>query len=99
LGLANTGGIAAMTTGFATEGTYTSPVLDAQQVRRFGKMPLDGSLPAGTTMKIATRSGNLSEPGEKGWSKWSDPVGASQFVTVTSPAARFLQYRFAFTSE
>jgi hypothetical protein len=98
LGLANTGGIAAMTTGFAGEGTYTSPVLDAQQVSRFGKMQLHGSLPAGTTLKVATRSGNLAEPAEKGWSKWTDPVPASQFAAVTSPAARFLQYRFTFTS-
>jgi hypothetical protein len=99
LGLANTGGIAAMTTGFAGDGMYTSPVLDAQQVSRFGKMQLHGSLPAGTTLKVATRSGNLSEPGEKGWSKWTDPVPASQFSSVTSPSARFLQYRFTFTSE
>lgn len=98
LGLANTGGIAAMTSGFATDGTYTSPVLDASQVSRFGKIQLHGSLPAGTTLKVSTRSGNVSEPDEKGWSKWTDPAAAAEFANVTSPAARFLQYRFHFTS-
>jgi hypothetical protein len=98
LGLANTGGIAAMTSGFATEGTYTSAVLDAQQVSRFGKMRLHGTLPSGTTLKVSTRSGNVGEPTDIGWSKWSDPQAAQEFLNVTSPSARFLQYRFAFTS-
>ena len=99
LGMANTGGIAAMTSGFATEGTYTSSVLDAGQVSRFGKMRLHGSLPQGTTMKVSTRSGNVGEPADIGWSKWTDPSARREFVPVTSPAARFLQYRFTFTSE
>jgi hypothetical protein len=99
LGLANTGGIAAMTSGFANDGTYTSPVLDASQVSRFGKLQLHGTLPQGTTLKVSTRSGNVSEPGDIGWSKWSDAQPASQFSNVTSPAARFLQYRLSFTSE
>ncbi|HYO07810.1 MAG TPA: PQQ-binding-like beta-propeller repeat protein [Tepidisphaeraceae bacterium] len=99
LGLANTGGIESMTTGYATEGTYTSPVLDASQVSRFGKIRLHGSLPPRTGLKVSTRSGNVSEPSDIGWSKWSDPVAAAEFVPVAAPAARFLQYRFTFTSD
>jgi len=98
LGLANTGGLSAMTQGFASEGTYTSAVLDAQQVSRFGRVQLHGTLPAGTSLKVQTRSGNLSEPGDQFWSKWSQAVAAQQFLPVTAPAARFLQYRFTFTS-
>ncbi len=99
LGLANTGGIAAMTTGFASEGTYTSPVLDASQVSRFGKVHLHGSLPQGTALKVATRSGNVEEPSDIGWSKWTEPRPASEFMQVESSAARFLQYRFTLTSD
>jgi hypothetical protein len=98
LGLANTGGIAAMTSGFATEGTYTSSVLDADQVSRFGKLRLHGTLPQGTTLKVQTRSGNVGEPTDIGWSKWTDPQPATEFAPITSPSARFLQYRFTFTS-
>ncbi len=98
LGLANTGGIAEMTTGFATSGTYTSAVLDAQQVSRFGQVHLHGSLPEGTTLKLSTRSGNVGEPTEIGWSNWSDPKPAVEFSPVTAPSARFLQYRLSFTS-
>ena len=41
-----------MTEGFASEGTYTSAVLDAAQVSRFGKIQLHGSLPAGTAALV-----------------------------------------------
>jgi len=88
-----------MTSGFAKSGTYTSAVLDASQISAFGKMQLHGSLPKGTTLKVATRSGNLAEPDEQGWSKWSEDVPAAEFLAVTSPSARFLQYRFTFGSE
>jgi hypothetical protein len=48
---------------------------------------------------VATRSGNLQEPGETGWSKWSEDVAATEFVQVNSPSARFIQYRLTFTSK
>ncbi|MGB7157890.1 MAG: hypothetical protein WBD40_07475, partial [Tepidisphaeraceae bacterium] len=99
MGLANVGGISAMTSGFATTGTYTSAVLDASQISQFGKMQLHGSLPKGSTLKVATRSGNLAEPDETGWSKWTEDVPATEFVQITSPSARFLQYRMTLGSE
>jgi outer membrane protein assembly factor BamB len=98
LGLANTGGLAAMTGGFASSGTYTSPVLDAQQVSRFGHVRMHGTLPKGATLKLSTRSGNISDPGEVGWSKWTEPVSATESMPVTAPSARFLQYRLSFAS-
>jgi hypothetical protein len=99
LGLANVGGLAIMSSGFATEGNYISPVLDAGQISRFGKIQLRGSLPGGTSLTVATRSGNLQEPGERGWSKWSEESSATEFLQVTSPSARFVQYRLSFTSK
>ncbi|MBW3574903.1 MAG: hypothetical protein KY450_08570, partial [Actinobacteria bacterium] len=38
LGMANTGGLATLSAGHAAQGTYTSPVLDATQVSKFGKL-------------------------------------------------------------
>jgi len=99
LGLANVGGLAIMSSGFATEGNYISPVLDAGQISRFGKLQLRGSLPGGTSLTVATRSGNLQEPGERGWSKWSEESPATEFLQVSSPSARFVQYRLSFTSK
>lgn len=99
LGLANVGGLASMSSGFASEGTYTSPVLDAAQISRFGKMHLQGSLPKDAGLMISTRSGNVQEPEKSGWSKWSEPAPAASFLQVTSPSARFMQYRLTFSSK
>jgi hypothetical protein len=99
LGLANVGGIEAMSSGYASEGTLTSPVLDATQISRFGKIHLHGSLPAGTTLTLATRSGNVLDPSKAGWSKWSDEMPAVEYVQVPSPTARFMQYRLTLASK
>jgi hypothetical protein len=98
LGMANVGGIAAMSSGLASEGTFTSPVLDATQISRFGKIHLEGSLPQGSTLTIATRSGNVRDPVKAGWSAWSDDVPATEYLQTSSPSARFLQYRLTLAS-
>lgn len=99
LALANAGGLAAMSGGYAAKGTYLSPVLDAGQISRFGKIRLQGSLPAGTGLTVAVRSGNLQEPDDRLWSKWSQEHAAAEFLAIDgTPAARFFQYRLTFTS-
>ena len=99
LGLANSGDIAVLTKGFAPSGTFTSPVLDAGQISRFGKIRLRGTLPGGSKLTVATRSSNVAGATDAGWSPWSEEAGASEFVQVPSPSARFLQYRLRFSSE
>lgn len=99
MGLANAGGVSAMTSGYATDGTYTSSVLDATQVSRFGKMQLHGQLPNGAQLKVAMRSGNVRDADAPGWSKWSEDVDAAESVKVQAPPARFLQYRLAFSTK
>ncbi len=98
LGLANSGEVAAMTSGHASQGTYTSPVLDASQISRFGKIRLRGSLPDGTSLRLSTRSGNVAGTSDAGWSAWSPELSAAEFLQTPSPPARFLQYRLHFSS-
>jgi hypothetical protein len=98
LGMANVGGIASMSSGFAEEGAFTSPVLDAAQISRFGKIHLQGSLPKNTSLTLATRSGNLQDPDKPGWSKWTEETPAVAFAQIKSPSARFLQYRLSLSS-
>jgi hypothetical protein len=98
MGLANTGSIATMTGGYASAGTYLSPVLDATQVSRFGKIRLHGLLPAGAHLQVATRSGNVKDADSPGWSPWSADVDAAEFLPAKSPPARFLQYRLTFST-
>ena len=68
-----------MTPGFASEGAYTSAVLDATQISRFGKMQLHGTLPAGTRLTVSTRSSNVSENSDVPSDR------ASLFARVTRP--------------
>lgn len=98
MGLANVGGIAMLSPGFAAEGKYVSSVLDAQQVSRFGNLQLHGTLPAGSGLKVSTRSGNVRDSAQKSWSNWSQETPAQEFVKVASPSARFLQYRLTFAA-
>ncbi len=98
MGMANVGSIATLSSGFAAKGTFTSQVLDAAQISQFGKMQLQGSLPADTSLTVQTRSGNVKEASEKTWSKWTEPVPASEFIQMNSPTARFLQYRLTSAS-
>lgn len=100
LGLANAGGIAAMSEGFAATGTYTSDVLDAKQVSRFGTLQMHGSMPVDASVTVATRSGNLKDANSTdGWSAWSDEKPANTFVHVATSPGRFFQYRLSFKSD
>jgi hypothetical protein len=85
-----------MTGGYATSGTYTSAVLDATQTSLFGNLQLHGQLPDGTTLKVATRSGNVRDSDAAGWSAWTNDIDATEYLKVTAPSARFLQYRLTF---
>lgn len=92
-GLSNPPAIGSLDARLATEGTYTSPPLDATQVALFGRVRLVGSLPPGSSLEVQTRSGNVSDPQALGWSDWSAARPAAQFVPIDSAGARFLQYR------
>jgi hypothetical protein len=70
------------------EGSYESPVRDAKFVASWGRVWWRG----GGQVELQTRTGNTERP-DMTWSDWSapyrDPVGAG----VTSPRARFIQWR------
>ena len=99
LGLSNVGGVAVMGSGYAERGTYTSPAFDAQQTSRFGRVQLHGTLPAGTTLTVSTRSGNVKDPTAAAWSPWSPEQPAAEFVPSKAPPARFFQYRLTFATQ
>lgn len=73
------------------EGTYTSPVHDAKVRAQWGALYWIAETPEGTSIEISTRSGNVPEP-DASWSAWSSPL-TSPGEVVTSPPARYVQYR------
>jgi len=82
----------------AESGTYTSKALDAKQKSVWGRLHPDGETSAGTALQFSTRSGNTRNP-EKTWSDWSSPAPSAGEIAVTSPSARYLQYRVQFKRE
>lgn len=76
----------------AERGTYTSDVRDAQTVAAWGTIKWQASAPAGTSVAISTRSGNTRTPDDT-WSDWSAPYAERDGSAVSSPRARYLQWR------
>ena len=79
----------------AESGTYTSKAFDAKQESQWGRLHPEGDVPDGTRLEFSSRSGNTDKP-EKTWSDWSAPKPLSAEIAVTSPNARYLQYRVHF---
>jgi sugar lactone lactonase YvrE len=77
------------------QGTIESDVLDAGMYTQWGRLSFEGKL-SGGRIAIQTRSGNLDRP-EKNWSPWSAPISDPKGGTVTSPAARFVQWKATLT--
>jgi hypothetical protein len=84
-------------------GTYTSPVLDAGQLARFGTLHWDGELPAGAAVAWSFRSGLAAEP-DATWSPWTSATRSTPSaggghdqadiaVGDDLPRGRFVQWR------
>ncbi|MBN1436309.1 MAG: hypothetical protein JW936_04485 [Sedimentisphaerales bacterium] len=95
---ANPSSVTALDPGYAATGTYTSPVIDAQQVSRWGQIQIDADIPPATSLQIATRTGNTEDPEVRAWNPWSDPQPADQPIPANATPGRFLQYRLTLDS-
>ncbi|MEK6320201.1 MAG: hypothetical protein AABN33_00815 [Acidobacteriota bacterium] len=73
-----------------TEGTYVSPVRDTRFAGQWGVITWRGS--AG--VELQTRSGNTETP-DATWSDWSPAYRNPSGDQITSPRARFIQWRAA----
>src|SRR5687768_5842422 len=76
----------------ADRGTYTSDVRDATTVAAWGTIRWRSQAPAGTRVEIATRSGNTRTPDET-WSDWTSAYSSQTGSAISSPRARYLQWR------
>ena len=93
---ANPGLLMSMAGMRATRGSYESDVKDARLVSTWGVVSWRAATPAGTRVEISTRSGNTRTPDEA-WSDWSAAYGNADGSPITSPKARYLQWRAVLT--
>ena len=70
------------------EGTYESPVRDAKLASTWGRIWWRGQGP----IQLQTRSGNSDKP-DATWSDWSASYTDANGSQITSPKARFVQWR------
>ncbi len=73
-------------------GSYEAPVHDSGTASRWGSVSWRADVPAGCDLVFRTRSGNSARP-DRTWSDWSGPLTASAGSRITSPNARFIQWK------
>ena len=92
---ANAGSVGTLAGAPAKTGTFLSKAQDAKQFARWGSAQSRLTLPPGTRVTFATRSGNVAKPDEATWGPWSGEQALDgRFIQMASRPARFLQYRF-----
>jgi sugar lactone lactonase YvrE len=87
----NVGKVYRVGPGLEKEGTLESDVFDSGGFSRWGRLQAGAELNGGR-IALSARSGNLDRP-QKNWSAWSAPVVSLEGGSITSPPARFLQWK------
>ncbi len=83
-----------------TEGVIESDVFDADLYTQWGRINWRGrgANNGGDGVTLYTRSGNTSDPSAH-WSPWSEAYTDSAGTTITSPPARFIQWKAVLTGQ
>src|ERR1017187_7925150 len=79
------------------EGSIESDVFDSGMFTLWGRLSFEAHLNGGQ-IAVTTRSGNLDQP-QKNWSAWSASIASPKGGRVTSPAARFVQWKATLTAD
>lgn len=88
-GLSNPARVFSLGSKIGNAGWYESQVHDSGSVSRWGHLQWrDG----GAGLRFRTRTGNSGRPDDT-WSPWSEPITDSQHALISSPLARFIQWR------
>ncbi|MEZ5363114.1 MAG: hypothetical protein R2748_12425 [Bryobacterales bacterium] len=77
----------------ASKGVYETGVRDAGMPSRWGRLEWKGA----GSIEFQTRSGNSGQP-DTSWSDWSPALTAPGGGAITSPAARYIQWRATFAA-
>ncbi len=91
-GTGNLGRIYRLQAGRVGKGSFDSEVHDASFVAHWGRLSWEANRVGGTDVSLQTRSGNCQDPDET-WSPWSVPMQKAHGEPITSPPARFIQWR------
>ena len=99
LGTANPAKLIKLGKNFASEGTYTSDLIDAGQPAKWGKLQIEADMPRGCKVMVASRSGNVKDVNDPTFSNWTDLVEVTEPIQLRCPLGRFCQYKLVLQSE
>ncbi len=88
----NLGRVFRLGEGPGASGEYEAPVHDAGTAARWGSLSWRSDVPAGASIQFRTRSGNSGKP-DRTWSDWSEPLSDPTGSRITSPNARYIQWK------
>lgn len=90
---ANPGHVIAVGSALQSPASYVSPVHDTKSASTWGTIRWESR----GAVTLQTRSGNTEKPDET-WTDWSNPYTHATGEPVTSPAARFIQWKAVLTN-
>jgi hypothetical protein len=93
----NPGKLFALSAAPASRGAFESDVRDAGTVASWGVIRWRATARAGQ-VQVSTRSGNTATPDET-WSAWSKTYTGAEGEQITSPNARYLQWRAVLSAD
>jgi hypothetical protein len=99
LGTANPAKLITLGSAFASEGTYTSDLIDAGQPATWGKLQLEANIPQGCKVLVSARSGNVEDVNDPTFSEWTEPVEITAPIQLQCPLGRFCQYKLILQSQ
>jgi len=92
---ANPGKVYRLNAELADRGTFESQVYDASTVATWGTIRWR-TQPANGRVEVSSRSGNSATPDDT-WSGWSDRYNNADGSSISSPNARYFQWRAVFS--
>jgi hypothetical protein len=79
-----------------SSGSYEAPMHDSGSASRWGGISWHAETPAGCALEFRTRSGNSAKP-DRTWSEWSAPLTNPAGSRISSPNARYIQWKVDLT--
>lgn len=90
--MSNISKIVAVGPELASEGSFESDIFDAEIFSTWGRLEWRGETPAGASISVSARSGNMNGTA-RNWSNWSAGVTTAEGAPSAAPSSRFAQWR------
>ncbi|HPC96110.1 MAG TPA: hypothetical protein PLU87_14285 [Sedimentisphaerales bacterium] len=99
IGTANPAKFVLLSSDYASEGTYVSGLIDAEQPAKWGKLQIDADVPRGCKVLVSSRSGNVKDVNDPTFSEWTEQAEIVEPVQLRCPLGRFCQYKLTLQTQ